>query len=117
MSEVAVQTEWVSVPEVKSPRSKPGEDLKGTPRLKRVDRQQLMFRAVDVEQLIEEDHPARAIWAFTGRMDWSRFHASIQAAATASFGRVDATRIVLMRSVLNPAGSQYSVVHAAEFRG
>jgi len=81
MSEVAVQTEWVSVPEVKSPRSKPGEDVKGTPRLKPVNRQQLMFRAVDVEQLIEEDHPARAIWAFTGRMDWSGFYASIQAIA------------------------------------
>jgi transposase len=34
---------------------------------------------VDVEQLIEEDHPARAIWELTGRIDWSGFYASIQA--------------------------------------
>jgi transposase len=81
MSEVAVQTEWVSAPQVASP-PKPkagGAAAKGAPRLKAVDRQQLMWRAVDVEQLIEEDHPARGIWAFTGRMDWSRFTASIQA--------------------------------------
>jgi len=81
MSEAALQTEWVSAPEVKSPpKSKAsGGDPRGAPRLKPVDRQQLVFRAVDVEQLIEEDHPARAIWVFTGRMDWSRFYASIQA--------------------------------------
>jgi transposase len=52
---------------------------KGNPRLKPIDRQQLVFRTIDVESLIEEDHPARAIWAFTGQMDWSRFYSSIQA--------------------------------------
>jgi transposase len=82
MSEAAaVQTDWVSVMEIESaPHSKmTAENGKGAPRLKPVDRQQLVFRAVDVEQLIEEDHPARAIWEFTGRMDWSRFYAPIQA--------------------------------------
>lgn len=81
MSNLAVQPELVLTPEVKSsPRRKASRgDLKGAPRLKVVDRRQLMLRVVDVEQLIEEDHPARAIWAFTGRMDWKGFYASIQA--------------------------------------
>jgi transposase len=81
MNEAAVQTEWVCAAEVESPpkRKVSGGAAKGAPRLKAVDRRQLILRAVDVEQLIEEDHPARAIWAFTGRMDWSRFYASIQA--------------------------------------
>jgi hypothetical protein len=81
MSNAAVQTEWLRAPEAESkrkPKAAEGE-AKGAPRLKAVDRRQLMLRPVDVEQLIEEDHPARAIWAFTGRMDWSRFLASIQA--------------------------------------
>jgi transposase len=51
----------------------------GAPRFKSINRQQLMLRTVDVEALIEEDHPARAIWAFTGRMDWRRFYSRIQA--------------------------------------
>jgi len=81
MRETAVQTEWVSAQQVRSrPARRTGaEGPKAVPRLKAVDRSQLMLRPVDVEQLIEEDHPARAIWAFTGRMDWSRFLASIQA--------------------------------------
>lgn len=80
MSEGAVQTEWTSEPQSESlPRRKAVTVVKGAPRLKVVNRQQLVFRTVDVEQLIEEDHPARAIWAFTDRMDWSRFYAPIQA--------------------------------------
>ena len=51
----------------------------GIPRFKLIDRRQLMLRTVDVETLIEEDHPARAVWAFTGKMDWSRFYLDIQA--------------------------------------
>ncbi len=54
---------------------------KGAPRLKPVDRSQMLLRAVDVEELIEPDHAARAIWAFTGQMDWSGFYASIHAVA------------------------------------
>jgi transposase len=42
-------------------------------RLKVVDRKQLLFRTVDVDGLIEEDHPARAIWEFVGQMDLSRY--------------------------------------------
>ncbi len=32
------------------------------PLIRRVNRQQMRWPAVDVERLIGEDHPARAIW-------------------------------------------------------
>jgi len=46
-------------------------------RLKRADRQQMILRAVDVEKLIEPEHPARAIWELVGRLDLSAFRAEI----------------------------------------
>jgi transposase len=49
------------------------------PRFVFVNRQQLVMRIVDVEQLIEADHPARAIWEFLGRVDLSRFSEGVQA--------------------------------------
>lgn len=49
------------------------------PRFELVNRAQLVFRTIDVEQLIPVDHPARAIWEFLGRVDLSRFNAGVQA--------------------------------------
>ena len=55
MSEGEVQTEWTSEPQAEPlPRRKAVTVVKGAPRLKVVNRQQLVFRAVDVEQLIED---------------------------------------------------------------
>ncbi len=48
------------------------------PRLKRVNRDQLLLRTVDVEQWVELDHPTRAIWELVGRLDLSRFRAEIE---------------------------------------
>ncbi len=53
--------------------------VRGQPRLKRVNRQQMVLRAVDVEKLVAEDHPVRAIWEFVGRMDLSEFTKDIEA--------------------------------------
>jgi transposase len=39
-----------------------------SPRLKPVNRQQLLLRTVDVEHLIGADHPARAVWEFVGKL-------------------------------------------------
>jgi len=47
-------------------------------RLKLVNRQQMILRAVDVEKLIEPDHAARAIWELVGRLDLSGFTATIE---------------------------------------
>ena len=50
-------------------------------RLKPVDRRQLLLRTVDVERLIPEEHPARAIWKFVGQLDLSRFTEQIRSVA------------------------------------
>ena len=49
------------------------------PRVKPIDRSQMLFRTVDVERLVDEDHPARAIWAFVSRLDLDAFYAPIKA--------------------------------------
>ena len=48
-------------------------------RIKPVVRNQMMMRPVDVEGLIEEDHPARAIWEFVGQLDLSSYEKPIEA--------------------------------------
>ena len=45
----------------------------GPPKLKLIDRTQMVFRSVDVERLIEEDHRARVIWELTGQVDLTAF--------------------------------------------
>jgi transposase len=51
------------------------------PLIRYVNRQQMSWRAVDVERLIGGDHPARAIWALVGRLDLSRFYEGIASSA------------------------------------
>ncbi len=48
------------------------------PLIRYVNRQQMSWRAVDVEQLIGEDHPARAIWALVGRLNLRAFYQAIE---------------------------------------
>lgn len=50
-----------------------------SPRVKPIDRRQLLLRVVDVERLVGEDHPVRAIWEFVGRLDLGAFYAPIAA--------------------------------------
>jgi transposase len=52
---------------------------KGAPRPERVNRQQMVWRSIDVEHLIGEDHPARAIWELVRRLDLSAYHQAIAA--------------------------------------
>lgn len=49
------------------------------PRVKPVDRSQLTWQMLDVERLIEQDHPARAIWELVGRVKLNGFYAPIEA--------------------------------------
>lgn len=53
--------------------------LPAEPRLVSINRQQLVLRSIDVEQLIDEDHSARLIWQLIGRLDLSLYHAQIEA--------------------------------------
>src|SRR6266852_3027377 len=52
------------------------------PLIRYVNRQQMSWPAVDVQRLIGEDHPARAIWALVGRLDLRRFYAGIESSET-----------------------------------
>lgn len=45
----------------------------GIPRFRSIDRSQLLWKAVDVEELIPQDHAARALWEFTGKLDLGLF--------------------------------------------
>src|SRR6202163_316633 len=47
------------------------------PLIRHVNRQQMSWRAVDVERLIAEDHAARAIWELVGRWDLGSFYGAI----------------------------------------
>ena len=67
---------WPIEPSVAPP---PQGAAPGRPRVKPVDRSQLMWSSVDVERLLEPDHPARAIWALTGQLDLKSFYAPIAA--------------------------------------
>src|SRR6202158_1212215 len=51
------------------------------PLIRRVNRQQMSWRAVDVERLIGDDHPARAIWTLVGRLDLRSFYDRIESSA------------------------------------
>jgi transposase len=54
------------------------ENITNNPLIRYVNRQQMSWRAVDVEKLINEDHPARAIWTLVGRLDLSPFYRAIE---------------------------------------
>jgi transposase len=53
-----------------------GESRK--PRLKAINRHQLVLRPMDVEQLVAEDHEVRAIWELVERLDLSRYYDDIE---------------------------------------
>jgi transposase len=53
--------------------------VEAKPRVKAVDRSQLTWQMLDVERLIEPDHPARAIWELVGRVKLDGFYAPIEA--------------------------------------
>jgi transposase len=48
------------------------------PRFEAINRQQLVLRPVDIEELIEPHHPARNIWEFLGQLDLSPFAAELK---------------------------------------
>jgi transposase len=51
----------------------------GKPRYEAINRKQLCWREVDVERLIGEEHAARAIWEFVGRLEMSGYREEVRA--------------------------------------
>lgn len=49
------------------------------PRVRTLDRNQFRMLNIDIEQLIPDDHPARAIWEFVGRLDLGPFYEKVKA--------------------------------------
>lgn len=50
-------------------------------RLKVIDRSQSFWRVIDIEKLIEQEHPARGIWVMVSRLDLRRLEEKIKAVA------------------------------------
>jgi transposase len=62
--------------EAEAKRSGGGE---AKPRYEAINRAQLCWRRVDVERLIGEEHPARAVWEFIGKLDLSKYQEEARA--------------------------------------
>lgn len=82
MSEVTASQQVGMWPEADLTEGKPASVLTAPeterePRLKLVNRNQLLLRAVDVDKLVERDHLVRAIWELTARLDLSGFTADV----------------------------------------
>jgi transposase len=66
--------------DVKGMRPEGGPQSELAPRLKPINRKQLLLlRPVDVERLVPEDHEVRAIWEFTGHLDLTAYYQAIHA--------------------------------------
>ncbi|MBI5412445.1 IS1182 family transposase [Candidatus Peregrinibacteria bacterium] len=65
------------------------------PRLKYVDRDQLLFRAVRIDKLIDDKHPARAIWEFTEHLDLTAFYENIEAVEGVAGRRATDPRLLI----------------------
>jgi transposase len=64
------------------PASEPAaRDWPGSPRLREPARDQVELRAVDLESLLPDEHPARVIWAYVRRLDLSTIEETVRARA------------------------------------
>jgi hypothetical protein len=49
------------------------------PRLAAIDRSQLVFRTVDVERVVDDDHSVRSLWELIGGLNLGLYYAKIAA--------------------------------------
>ena len=73
---MAEQEILLELPEQPATTASSGEST-GECKLRLVNRDQLTFAQVDVENLIEEHHPARGIWDITGRLNLRLYESAI----------------------------------------
>ncbi|SRR6266478_6101435 len=87
------------------------------PLIRRINREQMCWRAVDVEQLIEQDHVARTIWDLVGGLDLEGFCAGIGCSEEAGGRRTGAIidyKIFLKET--NSSPQDWDVALAVEYK-
>src|SRR3954470_9440526 len=52
-------------------RAQPSDPVRGRPRLRTANREQIVFRAAPLDALIPHDHPARVVWGYVEGLDLS----------------------------------------------
>lgn len=72
----SIQPVLLAIPE--QPESSKPSEPGGPVKLRRVNRNQLTMAQIDVEQLIDEDHPARGIWDICQKLDVSGYEAALR---------------------------------------
>ena len=63
------------LPEHKTPQA----EVRGAPRLRVPERDQIGMQVAALDDLVSEDHPVRAVWAFVDGLDLSALHEAIKA--------------------------------------
>jgi hypothetical protein len=53
-------------------------ERKGSPRVKPICREQMVWRPVEVERLVGEEHEVRAIWEMVGEQDLKGYYREIE---------------------------------------
>jgi hypothetical protein len=74
---MAEQEKLLELPEQK-PTVPERAEVAGECKLRLISRDQLRMAQIDVEHLIDEQHPARGIWEVTEGLDVSRYEAAIR---------------------------------------
>ena len=69
----------MDVTEVNESAARAESETPAPPRLRQPDRRQMTWEACCLDERLSADHPARTIWAMTGRLDLSAFYATINA--------------------------------------
>src|SRR3954467_260999 len=59
-------------------RVQPSDPVRGRPRLRTANRQQVVFRAAPLDALIPHDHPARVVWDYVEGLDLSSLYDRIR---------------------------------------
>src|SRR5918993_1079588 len=57
----------------------PATEMRGRPRLRMANREQIVFRAAPLDALIPHDHPARLVWAYVEGLDLAALYDRIKA--------------------------------------
>ena len=60
-------------------QERPQADVRGAPRLRVPERAQVGMQVAALDDLVSEDHPVRAVWAFVEGLDLSALHDAIKA--------------------------------------